>query len=171
MPAPAQWPQGSRIIRAHDGFTLIIVLHPHCPCSRASIRELSVLLARCPGTLHPILLLVRPAGIPQGWEQSELWRSANQLREVRAVIDDGTEARRFGAMTSGHTLLFDPAGRLRFCGGITVSRGHEGDNAGVDAIVSTVAGTAALTASTPVFGCPLFSKDSTCARDGAMCLP
>ena len=37
---------------------------------------------------------------------------------------------RFGAETSGQTLLYDRDGRLLFSGGTTGSRGHDGDNAG-----------------------------------------
>ena len=44
--------------------------------------------------------------------------------------DDGAEARRFGAETSGQTLLYDARGALAFSGGITGARGHAGDNAG-----------------------------------------
>jgi len=58
---------------------------------------------------------------------------------VTIVTDaDGAEANRFGAETSGHTLLFDFGRRLLFSGGITDSRGHTGDNAGESAIVALI---------------------------------
>jgi len=50
-----------------------------------------------------------------------------QLSNVTIISDEsGTLSDQFGAMTSGQTFAFDRAGRLRFSGGITASRGHEG---------------------------------------------
>jgi hypothetical protein len=43
----------------------------------------------------------------------------------RARADaEGVEMHRFGALTSGQTLVYDAAGRLLFSGGITASRGQ-----------------------------------------------
>ena len=53
------------------------------------------------------------------------------LPDVTVVRDDmAGEARRFGAVTSGQTLLFDTQGNLLFSGGITAARAQAGDNAG-----------------------------------------
>src|SRR6185369_9173419 len=43
---PAQWPVDSGIHLANDRATLIMLIHPHCPCSRASIGELARLMAQ-----------------------------------------------------------------------------------------------------------------------------
>ena len=59
------------------------------------------------------------------------------------------------ASTSGQTLLFDRDGDLIFSGGITGGRGHSGDNAGRDAIVSLVESGESTLDETPVFGCSL----------------
>jgi hypothetical protein len=73
------------------------------------------------------------------------------------VIRDqgGVEARRFDVEGSGHVLLYAPSGKLLFSGGITPSRGHEGDNAGRSAIVSLILRGHAPVDHTPVFGCSL----------------
>ncbi len=52
--------------------------------------------------------------------------------------DDGAEAKRFGAETSGQTLLYDERGTLAFSGGITGSRGHAGDNAGRASLLALI---------------------------------
>ena len=78
------------------------------------------------------------------------------------IDDEGTEANRFHAATSGQTLLYDAAGSLLFSGGITGSRGHSGDNAGQTAIVSLVNSGAPRLTETSVFGCPLFDPNSEC---------
>jgi hypothetical protein len=76
---------------------------------------------------------------------------------VSVRIDEaGREAARFGATTSGHVLLYDRGGRLRFSGGITASRGHVGDNAGRAALLGLLIHGETERERTPVFGCPLF---------------
>jgi len=99
---------------------------------------------------------VKPAGLPEDWEQTDLWRRAAVIPGVDLTRDDdGAEARRFGAATSGQTVVYDGDGHLLFSGGITAARGHEGDNAGRSAIVSLLASRGAEPTSTPVFGCSL----------------
>ena len=63
----------------------------------------------------------------------------------------------FGAFTSGQVFLYGTSGELLFSGGITGSRGHEGDNAGRDAVESLLDRRNAP-AHTPVFGCSLFGE-------------
>ncbi len=65
------------------------------------------------------------------------------------------EAGRFGVKGSGHVLLYQPSGRLVFSGGITPSRGHEGDNPGRAAVISLVLQGRSPVNRTPVYGCPL----------------
>jgi hypothetical protein len=71
------------------------------------------------------------------------------------IIDDvgGREAARYGIVTSGHVLLFDPSGARLFSGGITGSRAHEGDNDGAEAVVRLVMGSGPAVPAHPVFGC------------------
>src|SRR6266480_1324584 len=133
---PHQWPADSKIQPARDHPTLVILAHPHCPCTRATIGELASIMAHSQGRLTAYVLFVKPAGFSEEWEKSDLWQSAASIPGVTALIDDeGAEANRFHAATSGQTLLYDAGGRLRFSGGITGARGHSGDNAGQAAIV------------------------------------
>ncbi len=153
----ADWPAGSRVPRATVGDTLVLVIHPQCPCSRATIDNLAVLMAHCPaGRVAAVAVFVRPAGMPAGWERTDLWTSAEAIPGVTVAADPGgVEAARFGAATSGQALLFDPAGRLLFGGGLTPGRGHAGDCGGTDAVLAIVRGDRPTAAPTPVFGCPL----------------
>jgi hypothetical protein len=64
-------------------------------------------------------------------------------------------------MVSGFTLLYDPAGRLRFAGGITSARGHEGDSFGQRRILAVLSGDPADRADAPVFGCSLHGAART----------
>lgn len=157
---PDRWPAASRIEPAADRATLVMLAHPHCPCTRASIGELARLMTQAQGRVTAYVLFVKPQGFSDGWVQSELWASAAAIPGVTPVLDDGGgEAGRFHAATSGQTVLYDAAGRLLFSGGITSARGHEGDNAGRAAIVSLLTSDEAEERGTPVYGCPLFARN------------
>lgn len=160
---PLRWPSNSRINLATDRATLIMLTHPHCPCTRASIGELARLMAKTQDRVTAYILFFKPARASDDWERTDLWQSAASIRGVNVVADEGgVEARRFHAFTSGQTLLYDSDGVLMFSGGITGSRGHSGDNAGESAIVSLLTTGEAELAETFAFGCPLFSTDSEC---------
>jgi hypothetical protein len=162
---PVSWPTDSRIQRAQDRATLVMLVHPRCPCTRATMGELGALMAHAQGRLTAYVLFLKPAGFSEDWEKTDLWQSAASIPGVNVMIDeDGAEARLFNSSTSGQTILYDSTGRLLFSGGITGSRGHSGDNAGRSAIVSLVNAGAADRAETLVFGCPLFDKNSECRR-------
>ena len=161
--SPRQWPTDSRIQPAQDQATLVMLAHPHCPCTRASIGELASIMAHSQGRLSAHVLFIRPEGSADDWEETDLWQSASKIPGVEVIPDgDGREARLFHALTSGQTVLYDPHGRLLFSGGITASRGHFGDNAGQASIVSLVNAAVPSQTETSVFGCPLFDPQSEC---------
>ena len=154
--APADWPADSTLPRPRRA-TLVVLMHPQCSCSQATAAELARLHAGGGAGLDTYVLMLAPVGAARAWVDSPLRRTAAAIRGVTVVDDDnGVEARRFGAMTSGQALLYDAHGHLQFSGGITGSRGHQGDNAGRSAIERLVRGQPADSFTTLVFGCPLF---------------
>lgn len=156
---PGKWPSTSQIERLTDRPTLVMLAHPRCPCTRASVAELAQMMARMQGKVRAYVLFLKPRQTGTDWEDTDLRRSAAAIPSVTVLSDiDGTEARRFGAETSGHTLLFDRDGRLLFSGGITEFRGHVGDNTGERAIQSLVEGQAPAQTATSVFGCALANR-------------
>ena len=163
--APSRWPNDSRIKPAPGKATLVMLTHPHCPCTRASIEELDKLMAHSQGRLSAYVVLTRPKGVTEKWVETDLWRKALQIPGVSVLIDqDGIEAQRFRAATSGQVVLYGADGRLLFSGGITGARGHPGDNAGESAIEALVNAGSANDDHSPVFGCPLFNPDSECRK-------
>ena len=87
------------------------------------------------------------------------WPRASAIRGGTTVRDDdGVEASRFRAVTSGVTALYDAQGRLLFSGGLTSARGHEGDSFGVRRISSLLLDGKADRPDAPVFGCALRSE-------------
>lgn len=164
--APDKWPADSHIQLDTTRPTLIMLAHPHCPCTRASIGELARLMTQTQGKVTAYVIFVKPSGFSTDWEKTDLWSKAAAIPGVNVLLDDkGVEARRFHTSTSGQTMLYDKGGKLLFSGGITSARGHSGDNAGRTAIVSLLTKDEAQQTETSVFGCPLFaqnSKDSEC---------
>jgi hypothetical protein len=72
----------------------------------------------------------------------------------------GVESIRFGATTSGQVVAYDPTGRLVFTGGLTASRGHEGESDGARLLETRLRESPSTVAEIrrAVFGCGLFSS-------------
>ncbi len=153
---PRTWPSESALKRQPDQPTLVMLNHPRCPCSRASLAELDDLLSQYRGKLTAYIVFIQPKGVEYSWTQTELWRLASRIDGARVVVDhDSIESDRFQAQTSGHVLLYSAAGDLQFSGGITAARGHLGDSLGFDRLLTMLRGDPADRADAPVFGCPL----------------
>jgi len=153
---PSHWPTNSPIRPPSGRPVLVMMAHPRCPCTRASLEELARLMARNAGRLDARVVFFAPPHADEDWWSTDLWSGASAIPGVEVVLDrDAIEARRFGTETSGHALLYDGEGRLLFSGGITVARGHAGDNAGLGAVEALIRGETTARRRTPVFGCAL----------------
>jgi hypothetical protein len=165
---------------------VMMFVHPHCPCSQASVQELRRVLQELARvapeeSVQASILIVRPPEAPTGWEHGEILREVQRWNEVSVTVDQGGEtARQWAVATSGHVIVLDPQGRVRFRGGITSGRGRQGNSLGSqrivqmireashgakidDARVSGIEGKEAPSESgdpvftTPVYGCPLWT--------------
>jgi hypothetical protein len=155
--APPAWPSASRIPAPAGHYVLVMTVHPHCPCSRASVTELNNLMALLRhDNVKGYVLAVKPAEFTDEWMRTESIRSAERIPGITTLVDvDGVESGRLGAQTSGQVLLYDSAGRLAFAGGLTPDRGHLGDSPGRHRIVSLVKTGASDAKESKVFGCAL----------------
>jgi hypothetical protein len=168
---PANWPADSQITLDANRLTLVMFAHPHCPCTRASLGELEQLMSDRPGTIAAQVWFIEPAGMTEDWTDTDIWRQAAAIPGVTVHVDAaGTEARRFHADTSGQTLLYDNKGHLQFGGGITLSRGHAGDNPGLSALEALAGRLPADVSETPVFGCALFEPNCAAGQTN-LCKP
>lgn len=152
---PKCWPAGSKLKLASNQNTLVIFIHPACPCSISSIEQLARIQADCGDHIKFIVVFVWSGGRSR-LDASMTYQSAIANPGFECTVDrDTSEARAFGAQTSGHAFLFAPGGRLLFDGGITGARGHAGDNLGQSAIEQWVLRGRSDTVATPIFGCGL----------------
>lgn len=154
--APSRWPAPSRIQLDSTVPTLVAFAHPMCPCTRASLAELRVLMSEFEGRVAARVLFALPTGVGGEWTKSDAWSIASSIRGVRIQGDpDEYEAHLFGVKTSGQVVLYSTEGRLLFHGGITRARGHVGENEGRAHLASLLRENSATPLESPVFGCPL----------------
>ncbi len=165
---PVVWPTQSHLMRDENQATLVVFLHPRCPCSEATISELERVVAHCQDrlTIHTV------------FEKSTVTEPKTSLKSMAGRLpgninyhdESGVEGRNFGATTSGYTLLFDKGGHLLFNGGATSERGHAGDNLGSSLLLAAIrkaSSSSSLSvnpANTPVFGCPLFHSPTNALK-------
>jgi len=137
---------------------LDVYAHPRCPCTRASIEEISRLAARLGDRIELRFWFFRPESESDAWAHSGSWKSAAAIPRALVATDPGGRlARSAGAVASGHVVLSAPGGRAVFNGGVTLTRGHVGPSPGSDAIYSwTITGSGLDQA--PTLGCPLFGE-------------
>ena len=159
----SSWPVESSQQLDKELLTLLLFAHPRCPCTRASLRELELLMAHCLGKVHATVLFYVPQNAGEEWEQSDLWKIASRIPGISVRSDiDNFEANLFGAETSGFTVLYETNGKLLFNGGITGSRGHEGDNLGRSSLYSLIMHGHSRDSKSFVFGCSLRDQAKLC---------
>ena len=153
---PTAWPQAAKLVTPAKQPVLLMFLHPYCPCSRASLTELTKLISAEPGKALVRILIFDSPEFKQPANESDLWRQA--LTIPHAMVDrdlDGVLSRQFGAHASGTVILYDGTGQLQYSGGITAGRGHSGDNPGLQAITAALHGQPVIRRDYPVYGCPI----------------
>lgn len=151
--AASRWPVESRLRLSPTQPTLLCFAHSRCACTRASLRQLERVVSRHRGAASVLVVVGDQGGDPTA---SATWELAARVPGARRVVDlGGVEARRFDARTSGTVMLFSPDGALRFRGGITSARGHEGESEGTAALDLALRGMRLEMTRTHVFGCGL----------------
>jgi hypothetical protein len=157
--APPVWPKDSSLALHPEGATLVLFAHPHCVCTRASLDELEVVLSHPSHPMRAAVVFVQLPSFTDEEMRDESWERAGRIPGLERRIDKGgIEARRFGALVSGYTVLYDAAGKLLFDGGITGSRGQVGENQGRNSVIEFLRYGKAEKSRTRAFGCYLFDR-------------
>ena len=162
--APNLWPHESEIPVSGRIPTLVMIVHPQCPCSRASLGELAKLMTTSQGKVDAHVLLYSPADPPDHWKPTDLGTLAANIPGVTLHRDvEGAEAERFGVATSGQVLLYKRSGELTYAGGVTASRGHAGDSKGLLTLKDLILNrTDKPGRTTNVYGCELQRDENLC---------
>jgi hypothetical protein len=167
---PGKWSSAPTDLGRSDDATstryrLFMFLHPRCPCSIASVNELTRIMSRCAAHLDATVYFVRPESQSADWENGTLRKLASEIPRVKLESDiGGSVAAQFRANTSGEVFVYDCRGKLHFHGGITSARGHEGDNLGESAVIDIAMGGESNVERSPVFGCP-FRAEAASSRN------
>jgi hypothetical protein len=148
------WPQGSAIDYG-KGNTILLFVHPKCPCIASSVRMLEQLTAE-QEAVHVKILPWRPAGL---LPSDTSWAVRTTLPQLPDV--EGKEARLFHVRTSGEVLAFNSSCKLIFEGGITASRGGNRNGPGWDRLLEAIhnPGRGGPPLRGRVFGCSLFDGE------------
>jgi len=141
--APATW-------------ALVVAINPKCPCTAATVTMLERICAQTKGALHCQVLAYCPEGGDESWTSTRTLRRLGLIPRVAITTDyGGVLARELGLTTSGETILLDREHVIRFHGGITPARGHEGDNLGATTVRELVEEDPTSVTTYPIYGCPL----------------
>ena len=153
---PGVWPPETEVRREAKVATLVMLVHPRCSCTSASLDSLAWIMARAGGKLAGRVLFYEPESRSPDWVETPTWNKAGEIPGVLRIRDhDAAEAHRFGMVTSGDVQLFDGDGKLIYSGGITPGRGMAGDSEGRRAILAFVEKAETDVAQIPVFGCSI----------------
>jgi len=159
--APLSFPDAPEEEESHGRPLMLVFLHPHCPCSRATLDQLEAILVSNEQEFACRVLIVVPSQAEPGWENGPLIERVENIAGISFERDfGGMSAKRFAAATSGQVFFYDSDRSLAFSGGITASRGHAGENVGARAIFNLLENKRSPSTMAPVYGCPLFNVET-----------
>ncbi len=154
--APSVFPANNWVKLNTRKNNLVLFLHPHCPCSFATVNELKRVLARTDVDLSVVFI-----DLDKSYDLSrqELFKQVSQIKAAKIIIDkNNVMTKAFKVYTSGTILAYNKDGGLIFQGGITAGRGEEGDNLAKNKLVQSLK--CQKMSQAQVFGCSLLdSKD------------
>ena len=164
---PETWPSelfdadsSLAIGRAKGQRAVLLFYHPHCPCTKATVRCLERLSTRFSQKPDFVAIAFCPSSENESWIESPITDSLRKGQHTRIVVDwDGQLSRRFGVYTSGHTVVYDESGKLLFSGGFTPGRGHEGDGPAASELLERINGQTKTLTRWPVFGCAIIDPE------------
>lgn len=140
---------------------LVLAVHPQCPCTANTIRELETCLTQATISVRCVVLQFAPEkhDMREQWSQTHTMQQIKRIPNVQVIEDPmGSLASSMGLDVSGTLLAADTSGTVVFRGGITGSRSCVSDNAGSSSLASFLSGVTPRLATSPVYGCRLGSR-------------
>lgn len=146
-------PAVSAPVRTDGQWQIVLVAHTECPCTRATFVNLDKLLSRYRGRLVCKVVFCGPGVGSSSTSQNVLIAKRLPNTELE-FMSEAEVLSQYRSTTSGQAFLYSPQGELKFRGGLTISRGHEGDSTATNALGEWIEGRKGCDAF-PVYGCPL----------------
>lgn len=134
-----------------SGREVVMVVHPDCPCTGASVRALQRLLTEASVPVKANLLIVAYGPASHAAAQ-EKYARAVPAAKAEWISAEQAKAK-YGAYTSGHVIAYVD-GKPVFRGGLTSGRGVESTSESQLRLKDFLAGKP-VDAASPVFGCAL----------------
>ncbi len=159
--SPNRFPSVNRVALNNNKPTVLVFVHPLCPCTPATISQLETITTAA----HITVIQSGPAVGLNKPDTSH--RSTQDHRLGRQMSDaSGELSRAFGAMTSGHVVAYSPEGELLFSGGVTPGRAMTGPSKGLTELREALQSHRRVSTSTDVFGCSIFGS-ACCDYEGS----
>ncbi|MEL6497291.1 MAG: hypothetical protein AAF937_06175 [Planctomycetota bacterium] len=137
--------------------------HPHCGCTTPSIDTLASITAE--SSADVAVVLSGPAADRPDWQTTPNAKRTLQHSHLDIVHDPGGSlAERYGAHTSGHTVIYASSGDLVFSGGLSSARGMRGPSQGLGALEAALNDSTPAVSSAPVFGCRIADTSARSAQ-------
>ncbi len=142
-------------VKADCRGTLILSIHPHCPCTMATARTVERLATSFHDSIEVVAYVYCPNDADPSWADSVITQVLQRVPGLEIRLDrDGRASASLGAKTSGHVFFYNARGQLAFSGGITPGRGHEGPCTAAEDLMRRIAGLPGC-GHWPVFGCQI----------------
>lgn len=111
---PPEWPSQSGIHRRAGLPTIVVMAHPHCPCTRATVGELAVLMARVQKRVTAVVVFVIPNGVPEiRAEEKGLELACHVHTDVpEDLFGDPLRLRQVILNLVGNAIKFTPKGEV-----------------------------------------------------------
>ena len=150
---PGQFPAKTELKLPGDKSSLLVFMHPKCPCSQATLEKLQELKEKVQDKLDVQVVMYYPKEKGPAFIEDSLAKGTRKLGYAVIPDEEGTEAKRFGAQTSGHAFMFSSDKKLLFSGGLTSARGHAGPSAASENILAILSASDPSLRSAETFGC------------------
>lgn len=129
----------------------VIVAHPFCPCTRATLKAMRQVVNTYPGQLSCTVVFAGQRPQPD----CENLQLAKAIPGASIESMSAKQAReQYDAYTSGQTLVYDRDGKRLFAGGITPDRGGDDPRFALN-IFKEIQKGHEKTGTYPVYGCAL----------------
>jgi hypothetical protein len=151
------WPDASPVPRNPGRATVLVAIHPRCPCTPATLIAVHELIRREPGRFDVVCLATHPIDAGDAWVHASNVEMAREIPGAVVVMDpEGDLAAAHGLRASGQVILYAADGKVVFDGGLTPGRGMVASG---EVVARLLDPTRSSLDRADAFGCPLVGAE------------